>query len=228
MNIFAFNINNRLSKNIITKFMNLISKDKYVKIKKLKCKEDVQRSLIAEILIRYIIFKRYKISNNEISFVFNEYGKPFLNNINNFYFNISHSGEWIVCAIDSNYIGIDIEFIKPIDFEIAQRYFSEKEYSYFLAKKDSDKLNYFYDLWTLKESFIKAVGKGLSIPLNSFSIIKENNSIFLISDNSNAVNFKFKQYNIDSRYKLSVCYMNKHHADCIKIISLDRLLKVFK
>jgi len=227
MNIFAFNIKKKLSNNIITKFMNLISKDKYDKIMKLKKNEDIQRKLIADIMIRFIVIKRYKINNNDITFFYNKYGKPFLNNIDNFYFNISHSGDWVVCATDSNYIGIDIELIKPIDFQIAQNYFSKKEFSCFLNKKESDKLSYFYDLWTLKESYIKTIGKGLYLPLNSFSIIKENNSIYLISGKNNDTDFKFKQYNIDFRYKLSVCYMNKHYTDSVKLISLNKLLKLF-
>ncbi|MCL0028295.1 hypothetical protein M1M88_01070 [Peptococcaceae bacterium] len=47
-----------------------------------------------------------------MSFVENDYGKPFLKNTNDLYFNVSHSGEWVVCAIHHHPIGIDIEQVK--------------------------------------------------------------------------------------------------------------------
>ena len=66
-------------------------------------------------------------------------------------------------------IGVDIEKIQLIDLKVAQRFFSEKEYEDLIAKTSSERIAYFYDLWTLKESLTKTLGIGLTIPLNSFS-----------------------------------------------------------
>ncbi|NJD01078.1 MAG: 4'-phosphopantetheinyl transferase superfamily protein [Ruminiclostridium sp.] len=195
-------------KNIQLKYFNeclqYVDKQKQVEIKRYVRHEDAQRVLMADILIRTIICGKLKIKNKEISFGSNEYGKPFLIGAENFHFNNSHSGEWVVCAIDDLPIGIDVEMIQSIDFDIAERFFSKEEYKDFLSKDESEKLPYFYDLWTLKESYIKAVGKGLSIPLDTFSIRVCDDGIKFKTKNEFKDCF-FRQYNIDGSYKLAVC-----------------------
>ncbi|MDX6191915.1 4'-phosphopantetheinyl transferase superfamily protein [Flavobacterium sp. Fl-318] len=108
------------------------------------------------------------ISKNAILDIkYNEFGKPFLNN--DIDFNISHSGNFVICAIAQKAkLGIDIEVITPIDF---------KDYNYILTAEEwqkihlsEDPLKSFFRLWTMKESLIKAVGNGLSIPLLDITI----------------------------------------------------------
>ncbi|MCL0100696.1 hypothetical protein M1N80_02650 [Peptococcaceae bacterium] len=87
--------------------------------------EDVKRVLVADILVKYGIYKNTKIGIKNMSFVENNYGKPFLKNTNDLYFNVSHSGEWVVCAIHHHPIGIDIEQVKKIEIDIAKRFFKK-------------------------------------------------------------------------------------------------------
>ena len=58
----------------------------------------------------------------ELIFEYNEYGKPFINYPTNLHLSISHSGNWITCIVDDNPVGIDVEEIKQIDFNIAERF----------------------------------------------------------------------------------------------------------
>ncbi|MDA2234204.1 4'-phosphopantetheinyl transferase superfamily protein [Bacillus cereus] len=165
---------------------------------------DINRTLIGDLLIRSLICQKYKINNEEIRFIYNEYGKPFVENFSEFHFNLSHSGEWVVCTTANFNVGIDIEKISEIEaLKLANEFFSEEEF-YDISNINSDEqINCFFDLWTLKESYIKTIGKGLYTPLNSFSIKKE--SRILISYKNIPKNFYFKQYNIDPNYKLSAC-----------------------
>ncbi|MGG2065341.1 4'-phosphopantetheinyl transferase superfamily protein [Bacillus sp. S14(2024)] len=165
---------------------------------------DINRTLIGDLLIRSLICQKYKINNEEIRFIYNEYGKPFVENLSDFHFNISHSGEWVVCATANSNVGIDIEKVSEIEaLKLANEFFSEEEF-YDLSNIDSDEqVNYFYDLWTLKESYIKTIGKGLYIPLNSFSIKKDSRT--LISYKNISQNFYFRQYNIEANYKVAAC-----------------------
>ncbi|MEH7856414.1 4'-phosphopantetheinyl transferase superfamily protein, partial [Bacillus thuringiensis] len=114
------------------------------------------------------------------------------------------SGEWVICTTANFNVGIDIEKVSEIEvLKLAKEFFSADEF-YDISNMNSDEqINCFFDLWTLKESYIKTIGKGLYTPLNSFSIKKESRT--LISYKNIPKNFYFKQYNIDPNYKLSAC-----------------------
>ncbi|MFD0772071.1 MULTISPECIES: 4'-phosphopantetheinyl transferase family protein [unclassified Bacillus (in: firmicutes)] len=193
-----------IEKHLFNQFSNLISNEKRERMKRLLNLCDINRTLIGDLLIRSLICQKYKINNEEIRFIYNEYGKPFVENLSDFHFNISHSGEWVVCATANSNVGIDIEKVSEIEaLKLANEFFSEEEF-YDLSNIDSDEqVNYFYDLWTLKESYIKTIGKGLYIPLNSFSIKKDSRT--LISYKNISQNFYFRQYNIEANYKVAAC-----------------------
>lgn len=197
-------IDRNLHKEEFEQLSSYVSCEKRERIRRFRRFEDTQRSLLGEVLARYAICKRLGIKNNEITFGQNEYGKPVLTDLSSIHFNISHSGDWVVCAIDNNPIGIDVESIKPIEFSIAESFFSKEEYT---ALSNQDKgawLIYFYRLWTLKESYIKAEGKGLSIPLKSFTINIERNKIS-ISSSQGSNNYHFKQLELDKEHMLAIC-----------------------
>jgi phosphopantetheinyl transferase len=91
------------------------------------------------------------------------------------HFNISHSGGHVVCAVCDEPVGIDVEVVKPIDMNIANRFFSEDERERIFSGPEDERgrLGLFYDVWTRKESFIKMTGEGLSRPLKAFSVFGE-------------------------------------------------------
>ncbi|WP_369812831.1 4'-phosphopantetheinyl transferase family protein [Bacillus thuringiensis] len=193
-----------IESHLFKQLSNLVSNEKKERMKRLLNSCDINRTLIGDLLIRSLICQKYKINNEEIRFIYNEYGKPFVENFSDFHFNLSHSGEWVVCTTANFNVGIDIEKISEIEaLKLANEFFSEEEF-YDISNINSDEqINYFYDLWTLKESYIKTIGKGLYIPLNSFSIKKE--SPTLISYKYILQNFYFRQYNIEPNYKVSAC-----------------------
>ena len=109
------------------------------------------------------------------NFTPNQYGKPAISeeqNLASLYFNLSHSAEKVVLAVSRfKDIGIDVECArKPRRIAaIAQRYFSDREVAQLLVLPQDQQQSRFYDLWTLKEAYIKACGMGLAIPLQHFS-----------------------------------------------------------
>ncbi|MDT8717659.1 4'-phosphopantetheinyl transferase superfamily protein [Clostridium sp. 19966] len=167
-------------------------------IEKYKKKEDKIRALIGEIMLRCIICDKLQLMNEEVVLKKDEFGKPYLQGYPHFKFNISHSGKYVVCAISKQNVGIDIEEITELDYKnIADSFFTEKERKYIYEKES---LLRFYEIWTLKESYIKAVGRGLSIPLNSFSIdIYANKYIKTIKQ------YVFKVIDINEKYKMALC-----------------------
>lgn len=171
---------------------------------------------------------KFDVSNDHLSFSAGEYGKPELVSPNiDIKFNYSHSGEWIVCAMSHEDIGVDVEKVQEIDISIADSFFSCLEKDHLMACQPNQRLDYFYDLWTLKESYIKWDGRGLSIPLKDFSIdIKSTGDIQIKSDIYRSSCF-FKQYFIDGDYKLSVCSSKNEFPDQVTHVMLDDLCKVY-
>ncbi|QOT00488.1 4'-phosphopantetheinyl transferase superfamily protein [Brevibacterium sp. JNUCC-42] len=228
-NVFALHISTELAEDTFNHLLHHVSPEKREKIIRFRRREDAYRGLLADLLVRYILSEYHHIPKEEILFKHNEYGKPYLPNHTTCYVNLSHSGEWVVCGTGSMLVGIDVEQQKTIDLEIAKNYFSQQEYMDLLAKSEGEEqLSYFYDLWTLKESYIKAVGKGLSIPLSSFSVRKnENNTIDFSKDTPSRTNWFFKQYQLASHYPLSVCSASNLFAEEIVMIRMDELIQYY-
>lgn len=170
-----------------------------------------------KLLIKNIIYEKLKIQHEKIIISKNAYGKPYITNKRNFHFNISHSGKWVVCAVGEKPVGIDIELIGKINLEtaekIAERFFSREEYEDIFLRENKNPLTYFYEIWTLKESFIKATGKGLAIPLNSFTVKIGESGIKLKS--RFRTKYCFEQYNIDRDYRIAVCSTDSNFASDI-------------
>lgn len=220
--IFAVNLDVTLEKNKFDRLMSYISTEKRERISRFYRSEDAQRSLIGDVLIRYLLCQRLKIKNRKLIFGVNVYGKPFLKNYNGIQYNISHSGKWVACTVDNRPVGIDVEQIKSIDLRIAERFFSKQEFEELMCKNIIEIEACFYDLWTLKESYIKAVGKGLSIPLDSFTIQIEEGNITVCSKYESD-DYYFRQYSIDKDYKIAVCSSKNEFPRDVKFIDINEL-----
>ncbi|MED0939949.1 4'-phosphopantetheinyl transferase superfamily protein [Bacillus mobilis] len=218
MNVYAVEVPNKLSNEEFQYYLKETPIEKQIKIKRYVRQEDSIRTLFGELLIRAVIRRERSVTSKELFISYNKCGKPYFKDVPNFHFNISHSGKWVVCATDEKPVGIDIELIKPIDLGIAERFFSIEEYQYLKKQPEYDQLSCFYDFWTLKESFVKAIGKGLTVQLDSFSFSKKTANEFVLHCSFLSDSFWFKQYEIDPQYRLAVCSMRKN--DESKIIQI--------
>jgi 4'-phosphopantetheinyl transferase len=121
-------------------------------------------------------------SLNHLSYT--EFGRPYLDN-SSIDFNISHSGDYVVCAITAQgRIGIDIEKIKPIDLSGFERYMTSSEWK--SIRESAEPYHTFYSYWTKKESAMKAYGFGLSVPLDK--ILIDNDKAVFYTNNSSIIN----------------------------------------
>lgn len=225
--IYALKVDEKIEPERFVSLLKHAGEARQYTIGRLRKWEDAQRSLFSELLVRYIAADKISIGCSEVQFYKNQFGKPSIKNLSDFCFNVSHSGKWIVCAIDDEEIGIDIEEMCPIDLKVADRFFSKPEIREMQFKLSSQKLSYFYSLWTLKESYIKAWGKGLSIPLDSFSLkINSLNDIELKTSNAYKGCY-FRQYDIDPAYKMAVCSLKSEFPDHVEEKNADELIKYF-
>jgi 4'-phosphopantetheinyl transferase len=227
MEIYAVKILN-INKSVFDELMMFIDSEKKNRIIGFLKEEDKNRALIAEILIRYIILKKIDIKNIDITFSKNKFGKPFLKGHHKISFNISHSGNYVLCAVDDKDIGIDIEKICDINYmELLKKIFINEEIEFILNGTSEKRIKNFYKMWTLKESYIKADGRGLSIPLKSFCITIDKFKNIKIKTSNRLKNCYFKQFDLDDEYEIAVCSLNSNITNDIIIISQDELISKF-
>lgn len=96
----------------------------------------------------------------------------------NLHFNISHSQRYLTIVIaNGTEVGVDIEELdRNIDpIAIAKSYFSPAEQKYLVGLTSENFRSAFFEIWVIKEAYIKAVGKGFHMPLNAFSVLKQQN-----------------------------------------------------
>ena len=150
-----------------TELINIISKEEHEKAKKFFKKIDYTSYIITHAYLRIILTNYYKhVKPNDWKFKKNMYGKPQISNNHDIslYFNLSHTASCVYMIFSSyKQCGIDVEDKKNIDLDdnMLDLVFSEYEKKYFLNKNKN--LSLFYTYWTLKESYVKAIGEGFNI-----------------------------------------------------------------
>ncbi|MCP5105795.1 MAG: 4'-phosphopantetheinyl transferase superfamily protein [bacterium] len=227
--VYAVDLSEPLEMGMYEHLLACVSPEKSARIRRFYREEDRIRGLIADILVRSLIIPKTGLKNSEIQFHNNDYGKPFLTGREDFQFNLSHSGIWVVAAVDRLPVGIDVEQIQPIDLDISKNYYSPVEHRDLLGK--DDKFSYFFTLWSLKESYIKIVGKGLSLPLNSFSITfardKNRNEIRIKAEDQLLEDIFFYQYPVHPEYKMAVCAHHKNFPKEVIVKPMRQLAHQF-
>ncbi len=152
----------------------------------IKSEKDRLRSLCAGLLINYAVaeYKRERdVSLEEKELVIREIvlqellnaekqvyeykqeakGKPYIADVPGFYFSLSHSGDYVLCAWDIYEIGADLQCMdREIKDTLAKKVMTEKEYIKYMELPLPDRQKEFYRVWAVKESYSKLTGKGLS------------------------------------------------------------------
>lgn len=160
------------TENELNSFLELLNKEEKIKAYRFKFEKHRNNFISFRANLRIILSKYLNIHPAKIIFSYADRGKPFIND-SDIKFNISHSDNFAVFAVTSyNEIGIDTEKIKdlPDALTIAKNYFSEMEVLQFAKVDENNYKQAFFNCWTRKEAFIKAIGEGLSYPLANFSV----------------------------------------------------------
>lgn len=135
---------------------------------------DRHRYLVTHALLRLVLSRHAAVPPPDWIFATNQYGRPEVANdlpeARSIRFNISHTNSLIVIAVAlDRAVGVDTENVaRPAPVEVADRFFAPDEVSALRALRHEQQQHRFFEYWTLKESYIKARGMGLSIPLDKF------------------------------------------------------------
>ncbi len=164
-------------------------------------RRDKNASLGVELLLQYAL---ERLGIHKFTCSYGKAGKPFLAGCDDVFFSLSHCGNSVLCAVSEHEIGADIECVKDADLRIAKRFFCPAEYEHIAAQETEEgRRETFYRFWTLKESFLKAAGLGLRLPLNQFEIIinDEINVVQSVDDRR----YFFREYGDFSGCRCAVC-----------------------
>jgi 4'-phosphopantetheinyl transferase len=201
-----------------------IRKAKQEKLEKFKFREDKLRCLFGELLVKYAFDKYYGIEYSKEIIFEDKFGKPYLKD-KQISFNISHSGNWAAVVCYVNDAGIDVEKMENPPYEILTDTFTQDEIAQIENCPPRLKACMFYKMWTLKESYIKMLGQGLSIPLHSFSINAGDENNITVQENSHpAEGVHFRLFTPDAGHASAVCLRGYDKEVLPRIISLDQLL----
>jgi len=171
-----------------------------------KQKENCRR-IMAEIMLKRMLNDEFGADSGLIRC---ECGMSMIGGGAEFHCNAAYAGDWVICVCGTTPVGIDIEQIQQLSWESLICFLSDRELEDLHIKYESEneRLMYCFNLWTLKKSYVQALGKA--IPLNSFSIQMINGHCVVL-ERQNQGKFPamyFRRYGLDPRYKLSVCAIN--------------------
>ena len=152
---------------------DLLAEDEKARARRFRFVRDRRRFTVARAALRQIVAGCLGVDPHSVGFSTGPYGKPRLTE-GNLRFNVSHSGGLALVAVARNReLGVDIEELRPMDDaeDLADRFFSAQESRKLRTAVDSAaRIRGFFECWSRKEAFIKALGEGLSHPLDSFEV----------------------------------------------------------
>ena len=206
---------------------------------------DAKLSLCARLLLRYSICKVAQVPWKDIKLLRDHKNKPVLSNKSTVSFNASHDGDWSVAAADlTDNVGIDVMNVvrnqgEPSSFfRLMKNKFSDVEWSSILSPgEDADKMKLFYRYWCLKESYVKAIGTGISYPLEKLTFLPSQKDLDcqtistteLLIDNCRTTQWSFEESMLDCDHCVSVAKNMKVNKDKINqsftVLTFDDVFK---
>ena len=225
IHLWQVNPDNIREPELLNQYKTLLSADETIKQQRYKFSHDRHDALITRAFVRDLLSYYADIAPNDWRFDKGEKDKPeIVNPPLPLRFNISHTKSLIICAVTlENDIGCDVENTTRSNdvLAIANRYFSAIETNELFSLPKEQQRHRFFDYWTLKESYIKAWGLGLTIPLKDFSfnitdVIVEKNTPFTIKS---AISLSFAQHRVDNsnRWRNWLLYPNNNEPHRIAI-----------
>ena len=152
------------------KILNGLPLERQQRIHNMKKENSRKQSMRVGLLLQKVL-ALYHMQESQV-FV-GDYGKPLIDGLE---FSLSHSGNLVVCAVSDQPVGCDVEEIREAPKGVAKRYFSSGEQLYLsrFAGEEYDKV--FFQLWTMKESYVKMTGEGLRVPFDAYEVVPEDSA----------------------------------------------------
>lgn len=164
------------SQDCLARFAQTLSPDEHARAQRFHFERDRRRYIVGRGVLRDILARYLDRDARQITFTYTERGKPYLPaepSMPDIRFNLAHSSELAIYAFASKQdVGVDLEYIHPVPEldQIAAHFFSAAEYQAIRSLSGGQKQLGFFNCWTRKEAYLKALGDGLSKPLDQFEV----------------------------------------------------------
>jgi 4'-phosphopantetheinyl transferase len=202
----------------ILELTHLLNPDEQSRAARFKVNDARNQFIASRASLRMVLAKYLQTVPQQLTFRLGSHGKPELADTPEIHFNLSHTHSLAAIAITRvAAVGVDVERIREnVDpLQLADRYFSKPEAAWVRAHPVSKRAAAFFSCWTAKEAYIKAVGEGLSIPLDGFTIIpdsaKSELQIEIADDPSAARKWTLRRLELSAEFRGAVAV---NAADC--------------
>ncbi|MGD1853788.1 MAG: 4'-phosphopantetheinyl transferase family protein [Leptolyngbyaceae cyanobacterium] len=152
--------------------LDVLSKDERLRFDRYRFADDRRKFAAARHSLRQILARYSQQSPAALVFDYGPYGKPFLQGDNALQFNLSHSGEYALCGVAQQTVGLDIELLRPMDRldGLVKRCLASSEQIAITQAASEQKSALFLKYWTCKEAYLKATGQGISESLSAIEV----------------------------------------------------------
>lgn len=204
---------------VVTHLGSFLSDEERKRSERFYFDRDRQFFIVSRGILRVLLSQYTDTPPGDIQFNYTFHGKPYLRWRPDLCFNLSHSGRLVMYAFSPGCrVGIDIEFMHPIEEmgKIAERNFSTQEYEVYKSVAEADRVRAFFDCWTRKEAFIKAIGEGTSFPLQDFVVsLKQDEPAQLLSirgSQQQARQWSMHELEVENGYTAALVIEGKGHS----------------
>ncbi len=193
---------------VVQKFRSTLEDDEIRRADRFHFEKDRRAFVVSRGFLRQVLGRYLATKPEALRFSYGPYGKPALDGEHKdcpLRFNMSHShGVGLVAVSEGKELGVDVEYIRA-DFateDIARRFFSPREVAAFNALPPELRVNAFFRCWTRKEAYIKAIGLGLSQPLDGFDVTlaPDESPTLLRADRNDASRWSVSDIDVGSDY----------------------------
>lgn len=217
INLYLAEIRELKDNEIFQDKLKRVSEERQQRVHKCRSGKAQQQSLAAGLLLEKLLVS-YECPSSVLDY--RENGKPYLKGRQDLFFNLSHSGEFVLCAIGNQEMGVDIQKMqesqsrRKIQDAVAKRFFTKEEV-YHIQSEDA---SVFYRYWTAKESYLKMTGLGMMQELDSFFVELSGQRIYDLEKPEREI--FLREYFALPEYAITVCSQKNDFCESIENVSL--------
>lgn len=162
--IYVADISNLPDPLLNSELLHRLPLNRQQRIYKMKQENNRKQSMGVGLLLQKVL-ALYNIQDSQVCE--GEHGKPMVEGLE---FNLSHSGNLVICAVSDKPVGCDIEEIRQAPKGVAERCFSDSEQVFVNSFFGEEYNCAFFRIWTMKESYVKMTGEGLGLPVEAYEV----------------------------------------------------------